>query len=41
MIVMGMKEREGGTLYNTMLYIGAEGEILGKHRKLMPSSIGV
>ena len=36
-VVMGMNERDGGTLYNTMLYIGAEGEILGKHRKLMPT----
>ena len=32
-----MNERDGSTLYNTILYINAEGEILGKHRKLMPT----
>ncbi len=36
-VVMGMNERDGGTLYNTILYIGADGEIMGKHRKLMPT----
>lgn len=36
-VVMGMHERDGGTLYNTMLYIGADGQLLGKHRKLMPT----
>lgn len=36
-VVMGMNERDGGTIYNTILYIGAQGEILGKHRKLMPT----
>ena len=33
-VVMGINEREGGTLYNTLLYISREGEILGRHRKL-------
>lgn len=37
MVVMGMNERKGGTLYNTILTISAEGEILGVHRKLMPT----
>lgn len=36
-VVMGMNERDGGTLYNTILFIGADGAILGKHRKLMPT----
>lgn len=34
-VVIGVNEREGGTLYNTILYIGKDGGILGKHRKLM------
>jgi nitrilase len=34
-VVIGVNERDGGTLYNTILYIGKEGNILGKHRKLM------
>lgn len=34
-VVIGVNEKEGGTLYNTILYIGKNGEILGKHRKLM------
>lgn len=34
-VVIGVNERDGGTLYNTILYIGKDGKILGKHRKLM------
>ncbi len=34
-VIIGVNEKEGGTLYNTILYIGKNGEILGKHRKLM------
>jgi predicted amidohydrolase len=37
LVVMGLHERAGGTLYNTILYIGADGTVLGKHRKLMPT----
>jgi nitrilase len=39
-VVMGLNEKEsrqGGTMYNTLLYIGSNGEILGRHRKLMPT----
>ncbi|MBI2361375.1 MAG: carbon-nitrogen hydrolase family protein [Deltaproteobacteria bacterium] len=39
-VVMGVNERDPGTmgtLYNTQLFIGPEGSILGKHRKLVPT----
>ena len=40
-VVMGMTERNteasGASLYNTLLYIDAQGNILGKHRKLVPT----
>ena len=36
-VVMGMTEREGGTLYNTLLYFDDAGKIIGRHRKLMPT----
>jgi nitrilase len=37
--VIGVEEREpnGYTIYNTMLYFGPDGSLLGKHRKLMPT----
>ena len=34
-VVIGVNEREGGTLYNTILYFGSDGSLLGRHRKLM------
>lgn len=34
---IGVNEREGGTLYNTLLHFGPDGSLLGKHRKLMPT----
>lgn len=36
-LVMGVIERDGGTLYCTVLFFGADGSFLGKHRKLMPT----
>src|SRR5213083_435861 len=38
-VSMGMNERDpaGGTVYNTQLYFGPDGSVLGKHRKLMPT----
>jgi len=37
-VAMGLHERiSSGTLYNTILYIGRNGEYLGKHRKLVPT----
>jgi len=35
--VIGVIERDGGTLYCTSLYIGP-GRLLGKHRKVMPTA---
>src|SRR5699024_6441856 len=36
-IVAGVIERSGGTLYCTVIFIDASGAFLGKHRKLMPT----
>src|SRR5690348_7247861 len=37
-LVIGVIEREGGTLYCTVLFFAADGRFLGKHRKLMPTA---
>ena len=39
-VVIGLNERESvsKTLYNTLLFIGPDGSVLGKHRKLMPTN---
>lgn len=34
---IGVTEREGGTLYCTLLYFGPDGTLLGKHRKIKPT----
>ncbi len=38
-LVIGVDEREphGTTIFNTTLYFGPDGSLLGKHRKLMPT----
>jgi nitrilase len=40
-VVMGVNERNaeasGTTLYNSLLFIGADGRLLGTHRKLVPT----
>jgi nitrilase len=38
-VVIGVEERDphGSTIYNTTLYLGPDGRLLGKHRKLMPT----
>lgn len=37
-LVIGVIEREGGTLYCTALFFGPDGSLLGKHRKTMPTA---
>jgi nitrilase len=37
-LVIGVLEREGGTIYCTVLFLGPNGTLLGKHRKLMPTA---
>ena len=39
-VVMGANEKEKGrigTVYNTQIFIGSDGRLLGKHRKLVPT----
>lgn len=36
-LTVGVIERDGGTLYCTVLFYGPDGSYLGKHRKLMPT----
>ncbi|EYF04368.1 nitrilase-related carbon-nitrogen hydrolase [Chondromyces apiculatus] len=38
-LVVGVIERDGGTLYCTALFFGPDGRLLGKHRKLMPTAM--
>ena len=40
LVVMGVSEREAqrNTLYNTLVFLGPDGSLLGKHRKLVPTN---
>jgi nitrilase len=38
-VVIGVIEREGGTLYCTALFFAPDGSLAGKHRKLMPTAM--
>jgi nitrilase len=37
-VVCGIHEKDGGTLYNTVVVIGPDGKALNRHRKLMPTN---
>ncbi len=37
-LVIGVVERDGGTLYCTVLFFAPDGGYLGKHRKVMPTA---
>jgi nitrilase len=37
-LVIGVIERDGGTLYCTTLYFNPDGQLVGKHRKLKPTA---
>ena len=37
-LVIGVIERDGGTLYCSVLFFSPDGEYLGKHRKLIPTA---
>jgi nitrilase len=38
-LVIGVIEKDGGTLYCTILFFGPEGSLIGKHRKTMPTAM--
>ncbi|MCC7015933.1 MAG: nitrilase [Rhodospirillales bacterium] len=38
-IVIGVIERDGGTLYCSALFFAPDGRLLGKHRKIMPTAM--
>lgn len=37
-LAVGVVERDGGTLYCTVVFYGPDGSMVGKHRKLMPTA---
>jgi nitrilase len=38
-LVVGVIERDGGTLYCTVLFFAPDGHMAGKHRKIMPTAM--
>jgi nitrilase len=38
-LVVGVVERDGGTLYCSVFFYGPDGRKMGKHRKLMPTAL--
>jgi aliphatic nitrilase len=38
-VVMGLNERDGGTLYNTLAYFDSDGRLVARHRKLQPTNV--
>ena len=36
-VVLGVNENDGGTLYNTQVFVSSDGTLLGKHRKMQPT----
>jgi aliphatic nitrilase len=38
-VVLGATERDGGSLYCTLFYIGSDGSLRGRHRKLKPTHV--
>jgi predicted amidohydrolase len=36
-VVIGVNERAGGSIYNSLLFFTAKGELAGRHRKLVPT----
>jgi nitrilase len=38
-VVMGVNERDGGTLYNTLAYFDNQGQLVARHRKLQPTNV--
>jgi len=38
-LVIGVIERDGGTLYCTVLFFSSDGKLMGKHRKVMPTAM--
>ena len=37
-VCMGLNERDGGTLYNTLAWFDSEGRLVARHRKLQPTN---